>query len=95
MSLFGLDMTVAYLHHDFPQPARYTVFSQPPRVSTMDSQSQRCRGVTLSSLNVAIEDMNLAKELASITPAKAVFGSVSVVLAMIKVSLPLALGCLG
>jgi hypothetical protein len=52
----------------------------------MDAKSQRRRDVTLSSLNAAIEAMNLAKEIASITPAKAVFGSVSVVLAMIRVS---------
>jgi len=36
-------------------------------------------------LNVAIEAVNLAKEVSSITPAKAVFGSVSVLLAMIRV----------
>jgi len=41
-------------------------------------------------LNAAIEAMNLAKELSSITPAKAVFGTVSVILAMIRVSLLLA-----
>ena len=35
-------------------------------------------------LNIAIEALNLAKEVSSITPAKAVFGSASVVL-MIKV----------
>jgi hypothetical protein len=59
----------------------------------MDARSQRRQDVTLSSLNMAIEAMNLAKELAPITPAKAVFGSVSVVLAMIKVSfLPVPLG---
>jgi len=53
----------------------------------MDTKSQRPkgRGGTLSSLNVAIEAMNLAKEVSSITPAKAVFGSVSVLLAMIRV----------
>jgi hypothetical protein len=52
----------------------------------MDAKTQRRQDVTLSSLNVAIEAMNLAKEIASVTPAKAVFGSVSVILAMIKVS---------
>ena len=52
----------------------------------MDAQSQRRQDVTISSLNVAIETMNLAKELCGIAPAKAVFGSVGVVLAMIKVS---------
>jgi hypothetical protein len=52
----------------------------------MDAKSQRHRDVTLSTLNAAIEATNLAKEIASITPAKAVFGSVSVVLALIRVS---------
>ena len=51
----------------------------------MDTKSQQRREGALSSLNMAIEAMNLAKELSSLTPAKAVFGSVSVVLTMIKV----------
>ena len=45
------------------------------------------RDGALSALNVAIEGLNLAKEISSVTPAKAVFGSVSVLLVMIKVSL--------
>ena len=45
-----------------------------------------------SALNAAVEAMNLAKEVSSITPAKAVFGSVSVILAMIRVSPPLSTG---
>ena len=36
-------------------------------------------------LNAAIEAMNLAKEVSSITPAKAAFGFVGVLLTMIKV----------
>jgi hypothetical protein len=54
----------------------------------MDTTSQRPKGRdgVLSALNVAIEALNLAKEISSITPAKAVFGSVSVLLVMIKVS---------
>jgi hypothetical protein len=36
-------------------------------------------------LNVAIEAMNLAKEVSSMTPAKPVFGSVSALLTMIRV----------
>ena len=36
-------------------------------------------------LNAAIEALNLAKEISSVTPAKAVFGSVSVLLVMIRV----------
>jgi len=53
----------------------------------MEAKSQRPKGRdgTLSSINVAIEAMNLAKEVSSITPAKAVFGTVSILLAMIRV----------
>lgn len=40
---------------------------------------------SLSSLNATIETLNLAKELSGIAPAKAVFGSVSVLLTMIRV----------
>jgi len=54
---------------------------------TDKSQQPKERDGVLSSLNVAIEGLNLAKELSSITPAKAVFGSVSVLLIMIRVSL--------
>jgi len=55
----------------------------------MEVKSQRpeAREGVISGLNAAIEAMNLAKELSSITPAKAVFGTVSVILAMIRVSL--------
>ena len=51
----------------------------------MDPKSQRRRDGALSSLNVAIEAVNLAKDISSITPAKAVFGSVGVILTMIRV----------
>jgi hypothetical protein len=50
-----------------------------------DAQRQKRREFVLSSLNVAIEASNLAKEFCSITPAKPVFGSFSIVLTMIKV----------
>jgi hypothetical protein len=50
-----------------------------------NSQRQKHRENALSLLNVAIEAMNLAKEISSVTPAKAVFGSVSVLLTMIRV----------
>ena len=43
------------------------------------------RDNVLSSLNVTIEALSLAKEVSSITPAKAVFGSVSIILTMIRV----------
>jgi len=48
-------------------------------------QRQRRREVTLSSLNAAIEALNLMKEATSITPAPAVFGTVSALLTIIRV----------
>jgi len=56
----------------------------------MDAKSQRPEGRdgVLSVLNVAIEVLNLVKEVSDITPAKAAFGSVSVLLTMIRVRFP-------
>ncbi|KAF9787276.1 hypothetical protein BJ322DRAFT_1019728 [Thelephora terrestris] len=42
------------------------------------------RDGAISALNVAIDGFSLAKEISSATPAKAVFGSVSILLGMIK-----------
>jgi len=53
---------------------------------TDKSQRPKERDGVLSSLNVAIDGLNLAKEASSITPAKAIFSSVSVLLTMIRVS---------
>ena len=53
---------------------------------TNNSQRLREQDDALSLLNMAIDGLNLAKELSCITPAAAVFGSVSVLLAMIRVS---------
>ena len=50
------------------------------------SKPSKRREDVLSSLNVDIEGLNIAQNLSSITPAKAVFGTVSVVLIMIRVS---------
>ena len=57
----------------------------------METESQRPKGRegTILVLNATIEALNLAKELSSITPAKAVFASVSIILTTIKVSLRL------
>jgi len=57
----------------------------------MATTSQRLehREGALSSLNAAIEAMNLAEKISSIAPAKAVFGSVSVILTMVRVCSPL------
>ena len=85
-------VVAAHLYPAFAQPIYYVDLSELLRVSTMDANSRREKwqdGI-LSSLNAAIEAMNLAKEVASITPAKAVFGSVSVLLTMIRVSVPLS-----
>ena len=50
------------------------------------SQRQNRQDNTLSLLNAAIDAMNLAKEAVSGTPAKAIFGSVGILLTMIRVS---------
>jgi hypothetical protein len=57
------------------------------------AQRQKRRDIILSSLNVAIEASNLAKDLCSITPAKPVFGTFSVILTMVKVDLFLRCLC--
>jgi len=54
---------------------------------TRKSQRPNRREVVFSSLNAAVEAMNLAKDLSSVTPAKTAFGTVSVILKMISVSL--------
>lgn len=58
------------------------------KLEPMDTKSKKSkrRDDVLSSLNVVIEGLNLAENLSSITPAKAVFGTVSVILTMIRVS---------
>ena len=50
-----------------------------------NSKRQKRQDNALSLLNAAIEAMNLAKEVSSMTPAKAVFGSVGILLTMIRV----------
>ena len=57
-----------------------------PQPSAMTTNPQRPRGRDgLPLLNVAIQTLNLAKEVSSIAPAKVIFGSVSILLAMIIV----------
>ena len=53
----------------------------------MDPKSQRPkrRDTTLSSLNTAIEAVNIAKDILSMTPATAALSTVSVILAAIRV----------
>ena len=52
---------------------------------TTESHRPKGRDAILSSLNMAIDALSLAKEISSITPAKAVFGTVTILLTMIKV----------
>jgi len=54
----------------------------------MEVESQRPKGreSVISELNTAIEALDLAKDASGIAPAKAVFGSVSIILATIRVS---------
>ena len=68
----------------FPlRPLRHTFSSQPPRVSTMPASE-----TFFSLLNAAIEALNLANEISGPTPAKAVFGTASALLIMIRVCSP-------
>jgi len=55
----------------------------------MDSNAPqpKRREKIVSGLDVAIAALNIAKEVSTVTPAKAVFGSVSVILTMFKVGL--------
>jgi hypothetical protein len=70
--------------------AFHIAFLQSPRTWIMDPKFQpKWHDNALSALNLTIEGLNLAKEISSVTPAKAVFGSVSVLLTMIMVCLPL------
>ena len=60
----------------------------------MDPTPQSSRGwdSLLSALTIAIEGLNLAKEMTSATPAKAVFGAVGALLVMIRVRFHLIYG---
>ena len=63
------------------------VSSNPPSVLTMTSETKRPEGQdgTLSRLNVAIDTLNLAKDVCCIAPAQAAFGAASGLLTMIRV----------
>ena len=71
------------------QPAGNNAFSCNADFRPMDpdTQRQKRREVVLSSLNAAIEVSNVAREACSITPAKVVFGSFSLILTMNRVGL--------
>ena len=72
------------------KPPSRVPFSNPPRASTMASISQPPKGRdgVLSTLDVFIQTLNLAKDTCGIPPAQAAFGAASFLLTMIRVRLP-------
>jgi len=56
-------------------------------MATKSSQRPNRRDAALSSLNAAVEALDLPKEVSSVTTAKTVFGTVSIILKTIRVSL--------
>ena len=59
------------------------------------SQQPKERDGVISTLNGFIEVLNIAKEMASSTPAKAVFGPAVVILTLVRVSHLLAFRYIG
>ena len=57
-------------------------------ISTMTDKSQRQKGggKVIPALNIAINGLNIMKEATSTTPVNPVFGSVAILLTMIRVS---------
>lgn len=47
--------------------------------------SQKARDRAISTLNLTIDALNMANGVSTITPAKAVFGTVAILLTMIRV----------
>lgn len=72
----------------FSRPTGYNAFWQCNvcfELMNTDARRQKRRDKILSSLNVAIEALDLAEKISCIVPAKAVFGSASLILTMIRV----------
>ena len=53
---------------------------------TDNPQRPKSRGKVISALNMAIDGLNIAKEATNTTPVNPVFGSVAILLTMIRVS---------
>ena len=72
------------------QLTAHAFFSHLPRVSTMaSSQRPKGRDGDISTLDMLIQTLNVAKGACGIPPAQIVFGSAGVLLAMIRVRFPL------
>ena len=78
---FGLLLAAFVLFHFL---AATVCFDQVSMMATNPSPTKG-RDRILSLLDAAIEALNLAKEVSSHTPAKAIFGAAGVLLAMIRV----------
>ena len=76
-----------------PHSLRATPFLAATMTSTMDPSSskrlEKRQENALSLLDVTIGALNLAKDACGIPPAQAAFGSVSILLTMIRVRFPL------
>ena len=74
-------------------PQSQKMASELPQTQTMDSKlpQPKNRDNSLSALNVAIDAFILARILSDIPAAQAVFGTLSVVLTMVRVRFPLFL----
>ena len=83
--LLLISIRVHCLPHSSPATTFFLSYPDFEPMNPNSKQSKR-RGDVLSFLNTAIEGLSLAKNLSSITPANAVFSTVSVVLTMIRVS---------
>jgi predicted metal-dependent hydrolase len=68
------------------QQKRDDVQAQQQKRDDEKAQQQKRRDVVRSSLDMTIKTLDLAKVLVPITAVKAVFGSVSLILGMIRVS---------
>ena len=74
--------TACVVHHSL---AATTTFD----MDAKSSKRQKRKENALSLLDVAIGTLNLAKDVCGIPPAQAVFGSVGILLTMIRVRFPL------
>ena len=87
------DGTVTYLHQGSDLSPLSAPRSNPTAPPSFDdasrTQTTERAGWDYLPVNLATEHLNLAKEVPTITPAKALFGSVGVLLNMIRYVLPL------
>ena len=64
-----------------------TASSRSPCISTMTDKPQRQKGrKAVPALNMAIDGLNVLKEATTTTPVNSVFGSVALLLTMVRVS---------